>query len=138
MDFVADDAAELSRFLEHPSVQAILDDPDCFFSVVTPTGNHLMVSRGVENVLGYSPQEFVALNGLSQLLHPEDRAVAESSYHGLRDGPIELICRGLQKNGEHAWISSRLMIMDGVITAVVAPTTEVMEGAVWAPTPPFI
>lgn len=138
MDFVADDAPEAIRVLEQPAVQAILEDPNCFLALVSPTGQHFMVSRNVQNVLGYTPEEYVKLNGLSQLLHPEDRPVADASYKGLREGPIELICRGLRKDGQYVWISSRLMMAEGAITAVVAPTHAVIEGAVWAPTPPFI
>ncbi len=138
MDYIADDVPDASRLLENPAVQQIMDDPNCFFAVVSPTGHHFMVSRGVETVMGYTPEEYVKLNGLSQLLHPEDRLVADASYKGLREGPIELICRGLRKNGEYAWLSNRLMMVEDMITAVVAPTPPVMEGAVWAPTPPFI
>jgi hypothetical protein len=78
------------------------------------------------------------LNGLDDLLHPGDLAVAESARPALREGPIEMIVRVLKKSGLYVWISARLMQKQRLIRARMKPTREPIERAIWAPAPEFI
>jgi diguanylate cyclase (GGDEF)-like protein/PAS domain S-box-containing protein len=69
----------------------------------------LFVSKGVEALTGYSATELTALNGWSDIMHPEDRAAVAVAVHGAvsERRSFESAYRIRRKTGEARWVSER-------------------------------
>src|SRR5215470_11873305 len=55
--------------------RALIEHSPEVIALLTPEGTVLYASSSIERVLGYSPQEFIAINGFA-LIHPGDFASA--------------------------------------------------------------
>jgi len=74
----------------------------------------LYVSPQIQDILGYSPSEWMALpNGWSGQLHPDDhdRTVAENERHHATGEPFRQEYRLLAKDGRIVWIRDEAVIV---------------------------
>lgn len=138
MDYVDGDGADaVDGFLQSDAVQALLEDPDVSLRLLTLSGKYLFVGRGVKKLTGYDPKEFVRMNAF-ELVHPEDMHVVNEARTAIEEGPVEMIVRARHKDGHFHWVSTRMMLEQGLVSVAVMPTTEPPGGAMWAPTDPFV
>ena len=137
MDFIADDRPDVGDLLSSKAVQELLADPKCSLRLLTLSGRYLYVSKGVEELLGYPANEFVTFNAFD-IVHPEEVPVVNQARKALQQGPVELIVRAKHKKGHYEWVSTRMMLSQGLMSVAVLPTTGPPGGAMWAPAPPFV
>ena len=77
------------------------------------TGRYEYISRSVEDVVGYSAAELMAVDmeAASLMIHPEDRAVREAATASLETaGKAEAEYRQRTKSGEWRWLSNYMSL----------------------------
>lgn len=137
MDFVDDDRPEeADDFLRNDVVQELLKDPTVSLRLLTTSGRYLYVSRGVKELPGYEPKEFVKFNAF-ELVHPDDIWAVNQARNALEEGPVEMVVRARHKRGHYHWVRTHMTLEHGLVSVAVQPAIEPLGGANWAPTDPF-
>ncbi len=77
-------------------------------------GGFIFVSPAVKHLYGYTVDELVGRNPYD-LMHPDDRPVAESAMAGLRSTglPTMFRCRWRRRDGTWVWLESSIALVDG-------------------------
>ena len=91
--------------------QTVVEVSGDVLAVVEPHGTIRLVSRAVEEQLGYTVEELIGANFLA-FVHPDDRQAAEDAFAAERAGAAAplLRCRVLTKDG-------RVRLWDGTVAA---------------------
>jgi PAS domain S-box-containing protein len=100
-------------------------------ALLTPEGGVLYASPSIEHVLGYTPQEFMAINGFA-VIHPGDIA---SLTHTIQDllaipGLVDTQqFRCLHKDGTWCWVEATLtnLLHDPDVQALVTNLRDITE-----------
>jgi len=93
--------------VEHGPAVTYIDGPD-------ETASTLFISPQVEELLGYTPDEWTSDPGLwPRLLHPDDqaRAIAENERHHETGEPFSLEYRMFHKDGHVVWVHDEATIV---------------------------
>jgi PAS domain S-box-containing protein len=87
-------------------------------------GKWFYISPQVENILGYTPDEWLALSpNWDQLIHPDDLPVVLAAEEQSRNGfPFQAEFRVSRKDGREVWLSDTAVIVQG------SDSHPVMEG----------
>ena len=87
-------------------------------------GKWYYVSPQVENILGYTPEEWLALShNWDQHIHPDDLPVVIAAEEQSKDGfPFQAEFRVRRKDGREVWLSDTAVIVQG------SDSHPVMEG----------
>jgi len=100
-------------------------------AILSAEGNPLYLSPAIENVLGYTQQEAIAM-GFASWIHPEDlpavqQHIADVVAHTGR--PAKFVARIKHKLGDWRWIESTLtnMLYDPVIGGIVDNFRDITE-----------
>ncbi|MGB9201486.1 PAS domain S-box protein [Methanobacterium sp.] len=91
---------------------SVLDNSqDVIYRINVQTGNYEYVSPSTKNVLGYSPEELIALIAKNPLntIHPDDRSKFQKGIKKLeQNDKVEMEYRHQTKNGGYCWISNKI------------------------------
>ncbi|MGZ5292831.1 MAG: putative bifunctional diguanylate cyclase/phosphodiesterase [Actinomycetota bacterium] len=93
--------------VEHGPAVTYIDGPD-------ETASTLFISPQVEELLGYTPEEWTSDPGLwPRLLHPDDqaRAISENERHNETGEPFRLEYRMFHKDGHVVWVHDEATIV---------------------------
>lgn len=85
------------------------------FGLFDDTGHASYISPSIQPILGYTPQEYIALPTL-QVVHPDDIEVVLRNMHSLREHPSELHVAELRvrhQQGHWLWIEIRASNLTG-------------------------
>jgi PAS domain S-box-containing protein len=95
--------------------RSVLDNSrDFIYRTNLQTGCYEYVSPSVKEVLGYTPDEFIALDvkKTSATVHPDDLARVLKAIKDIEDTGAGLVeYRLLNKQGEYIWVSNHLSVM---------------------------
>jgi len=97
--------------------RSVLDNShDVIYRFNEQTGIYDYISPSAKSVVGYSPDELLALDLTASLtmVHPDDRDIMKDSLAHLGDDEIELEYRQRTKNGDYRWISNHMSIIKDV------------------------
>jgi PAS domain S-box-containing protein len=107
----ANDALKESESRFH----SVLDNSqDIIYRMNVQTGRYEYISPSAENVVGYSPEELMALDTINSInmIHPDDRIVMQDAINNLdQTGNIEIEYRQRTKNGDYRWISNKMALI---------------------------
>ena len=107
----ANDALQESESRFH----SVLDNSqDVIYRMNVQTGHYEYISPSAENVVGYSPDELMALNNEQSLeiIHPDDRKNMQDAITKLEQtDSIDIEYRQRTKNGDYRWISNKMAII---------------------------
>ena len=122
---------ELARAKE--LFQNVFDQAAVGIARIDATGRWLMVNPGLCEILGYTPEEFLAV-GLPQLTHPDDVAADSKMMSRLLSGEARVDRREkryLRKDGSVVWVNLTLSVeretaraADRSFIAVIQDITE--------------
>ena len=98
-------------------------------SLDTVNKKFILVTPGIELMLGYPIEMFFQQGSLEEIIHPEDRSLYMDAYHGVLNGKgFELQYRIFHKNGEVVWVQDKtlpvldekgkVIRIDGIITNI--------------------
>jgi PAS domain S-box-containing protein len=104
------------------------------FDVIALVGSDATVeyvSPSVSRVLGYSPDEFVGLNGFEQI-HPDDVEGVRRRFEEVLEAPgasLEIETRLRHKDGSCRWVESRItnLLRDPTARAIVLNVRDLTE-----------
>jgi len=95
--------------------RSVLDNSrDVIYRLNVQTGLYEYISPSAETVVGFSPEELMALDTETALsmIHPDDLPAMRAALARLEDtGKGELEYRQLAKNGEYRWISNNMYLI---------------------------
>lgn len=113
----ADAETKYQMLVEH--VNAIT-----YIAEIGINGKWFYISPQVENILGYTPDEWLALSSdWDQHIHPDDLAVVIAAEEQSRNGfPFQAEFRVRRKDGREVWLSDTAVIVQG------SDSHPVMEG----------
>lgn len=116
--------AELSASENQTIYRTLLDNSDDMIELLVMDGSRRYVSPAVQQVTGWTPEEYLALDHLGSI-HPEDREYANTVLECFAQGRITQTFRYrlLRKEGGHRWVEASARGYFG-------PDTEVMIGYV--------
>ncbi|HUP26395.1 MAG TPA: PAS domain S-box protein [Candidatus Limnocylindrales bacterium] len=111
--------------------QTLIEKSSDIIALSDSEGNYTYVSPGIRKVLGYTPEEFVKINGF-KLMHPDELSYIGQKFQKLLDNPgtsetIEM--RGRHKNGSWRWIEATAtnLLSDPKIGAIVSNFRDINE-----------
>ena len=94
-------------------------------------GQWFYVSPQVEAILGYSPDEWLAISrDWDKLIHPDDLAAVVAAEEASRDGvPFQAEFRLRRKDGREVWLNDTAVVVQGsdshpVMEGIMVDTTE--------------
>ncbi len=98
--------------------RSVLDNShDVIYRFNEQTGIYDYISPSAKNIVGYSPDELMALDldASLKMVHPDDRSIMNDSLAHLKDtDEVELEYRQRTKNGDYRWISNHMTITKDV------------------------
>jgi PAS domain S-box-containing protein len=107
--------AEKALQVSEARFKSVLDNSlDAIYRTNLPTGRFEYVSPAIQSILGYTPEEFTALDTAASmaLIHPDDLDAARAGITTLeKNGVYEMDYRLRAKNGEYRWVSNRLSVV---------------------------
>jgi diguanylate cyclase (GGDEF)-like protein/PAS domain S-box-containing protein len=89
------------------------------------------VSPSVKEVLGFTPEEMLAVARWVDFVHPDDRPVAAAALAALRGGTehMTVVYRACKKDGAEVWLEARIRLLRDTATAapreMIAVTRDV-------------
>src|SRR5215470_18014546 len=100
-------------------------------ALLTPEGTVTYASPSIERVLGYTPQEFMAINGFA-VMHPVDLASLAHTFQQLLaiPGLVETQqFRGRHKDGTWRWVQATMtnLLHDPDVQAIVTNVRDITE-----------
>jgi PAS domain S-box-containing protein len=105
-------------------------DVVCHFEL-RPRRAMTFVNPAVFSITGYKPEQFYADPDLIlQIVHPEDRAAAETVWRGEEPASDLLTVRWITQSGSEVWVEQRSRLLrdsEGNIVAVEAVSRDVTE-----------
>jgi len=106
--------------------------PD-IITLVGPAGQRTPPNRAIRNILGYDPETFAGMDGIS-LVHPDDRDRITEVFRSVLEGgpPVELRYRVLHAAGHWVVLESRAQAVtdgEGRPSGAVAISRDVTERA---------
>ncbi|MHB1153739.1 MAG: PAS domain S-box protein [Eubacteriales bacterium] len=94
--------------------RSVLDNSvDVIYRVNIQTGHFEYVSPSVENIMGYTPEQIMAMSSAEALamIHPDDLPAMRTAIARLPEtGNEEAIYRQRNKNGEYRWLSNHMSL----------------------------
>ena len=96
---------------------------------MAPEGKVTYISRAVEHILGYRPEELIG-KSIFEFVHPEDRTAGAVRMDGLRGGEGgSREWRFLTKTGQVKWLraTSRRVVRDGKVVAIAGVSIDITE-----------
>jgi PAS domain S-box-containing protein len=111
--------------------RALIEHSPEVITLLTPEGSVLYASPSIEQVLGYTPQEFTAINGCA-VIHPGDSASLTHTFQHLLAIPglvetQQFRCR--HKDGTWRWVEATMtnLLHDPDVQALVANVRDITE-----------
>ncbi|MDF2659698.1 MAG: sensor signal transduction histidine kinase [Paenibacillus sp.] len=105
--------SRLQSQLEHSNrmYRLFSENSQDVITITSNDGTILFISPASRSVMGYEPEELIGRLA-TELWHPEDRAVFESSAPDLISGGSSFECRVRHKNGCYFWFESTVKPLD--------------------------
>ena len=101
-----------------PDSRSVLDNSrDFIYRSNLKTGRFEYVSPSVKELLGYTPEEFAAMNVSATMatIHPDDMPSVTAALARLdQTGTAEVEYRLRNKNGDYVWFSNNMSIMKDI------------------------
>lgn len=99
---------------------------------LSPDGRLLYVSPSVESVLGYAPDEFMALSGVSSHVHPDDLRRLSLGYREFarKRDMLRLEYRFRHRAGHYVWLETTMRAVrepDGDLKEIIGMTRDMSE-----------
>src|SRR5262245_25743221 len=94
--------------LDQQRLQTLIEHSLDAIALVEPDGKVSYVSPSILGVLGYGPDEFVALNAF-EIVHPDDRDLAKQRFAQILNQPggsQTVVNRVRHKDGSWRWIET--------------------------------
>jgi PAS domain S-box-containing protein len=111
--------------------RALIEHSIDAIALLTPEGTVTYASPSIERVLGYTPQEFLTINGFD-VIHPGDIPSIAHTFQHLLATP-ELVdtkqFRGRHKDGAWRWVEATMtnLLHDPDVQAIVTTLHEITE-----------
>ena len=112
-------------------LKALIEHSFDVIALVGPDGTVEYVSPAIGRVLGYTPDEFIGLNGFEQI-HPEDVEEVRRRFGEVLEQPgasLAIDTRLRHKDGSWRWVESRVtnLLEEPAVRAVVSNFRDVTE-----------
>jgi two-component system, cell cycle sensor histidine kinase and response regulator CckA len=123
--------AELALVASENQYRELFDNTPVAMCWVSPEGHYIQANRALQDLLGYSAEEFLTMHPLDTV-HPEDQAFSQDSMGSLfRPGGPDFISdevRHIRKDGRVIWVLIAIRIVrneDGSVRYILAQLQDI-------------
>jgi PAS domain S-box-containing protein len=127
------DVAEKARAQAEAKYRTLVEQVNAitYIAEIGIDGEWLYVSPQIESILGYKPEEWLAISRQwAEQIHPEDLPIVAAAEEGSKHGaPFQAEFRAKRKDGREVWLSDNGVVVQGsnshpVMEGIIVDITE--------------